>query len=79
MSKADYIKAYLDLLKLTLSAVLGFFLIVFWGVMQNESLIETMSIKAKMIVRSVIIIAVVLIMVIFREYYKSMDKLEEEP
>jgi uncharacterized protein HemY len=62
-----------------LSAVLGFFLIVFWGSMQNESLIKTMSKDAKFSVLSVIIIVVVLMVVIIHDYFKFMAKLEKEP
>lgn len=79
MSKADYIKAYLHLLRLIFSAVLGFFLIIWWGLMQNESLIKTMSKEVKVSVISIVIIFVVLMAAIFNKYFKLMAKLEKEP
>ncbi len=78
MSRADYIKARLDLLKLVLSAILGFLLIGFWNVTQNESLIKNISKDAKISAIFMVIVAGVLIVAIFSEYYKYMNELENE-
>ncbi len=73
------IKAYLDFLRLMLTAVFGIFFIVFWDVMKNESLIKTMSGDAKLSVISIIIAVVILMGVIIIYYFKSMAELKKEP
>lgn len=78
MSKADSIKAWLDFLKLALTALLGLLFVIFWGLIQNDSIVKNMSRCNRVILIFIIIFAVGLIIAIINEYKRNMKNLEME-
>jgi len=79
MSRADSIKAYLDFLKLVLTALTGLLFVIFWDFMQNESLPKNMPTGILAYVKFIVIIDVVLSLAIIYEYRRNMYLLEKEP
>ncbi len=78
MSKVDYIKAYLDYIKLALTALIGLLFVIFWGIIQNEFMIKNISELNKAIIVIVIIFLVGLIIFFNAKYFQIMNKLEKD-
>lgn len=78
MTKVDSIKATLDLIKLFLTTFIGFLLVIFWGVNQNESLVNSMSEAGKLNIIFVVEALVVLIIILLIAYAWEVHNLEKE-
>ncbi len=69
MTKADAIKERLAFIRLGLTAFTGLVFVIFWGVYQNESLVNNMSETSRWEIEIVIIIFVAVILYFIVEYH----------